>query len=436
MWGGGIHGRLGLGDALDRAAPTKVVAVSGRVVQVSCGLYHTACCTADGEVLSWGAAGYGQLGHGTTEPRNLPGPMSLPEAVQGTHVACGSGHSILLDVGGQLWSTGYGGDGQLGLRGRDSVLSLSPVSSLQHFTVVQLACGWRHSAAICSGGELFTWGWGAEAQLGHSYPNDGLSPGQVLGLPGRVLQVSCGTDHTACVIEMDPEAAAEITPSASEEESEGIVNKELAQATEDMKIAAASAAEANASLSTDGMLARLDGCQKQRQHLLDELWAAQDKKLACTDLELRMRAAVAEAHKAWQELAETSIDQISKKLSGGDEHSPTRVDLATTVQVAQHAVDEVVASFRQLMMAGDNAALVAAETHPDPEVAASVADFVRMLVEIIEDNGDMRKRVYGYTEALQRDTIEKAKQFEESMAVAEEPSDFERFGLKITSMFD
>ncbi len=27
------------------------------------------------------------------------------------------------------------------------------------------------------------------------------------------------------------------------------------------------------------------------------------------------------------------------------------------------------------------------------EVAASVADFVRMLVEIIEDNGDMRKRV-------------------------------------------
>merc|ERR1711977_470311 len=104
-----------------------------------------------------------------------------------------------------------------------------------------------------------------------------------------------------------------------------------------------------------------------------------------------MRTAIAEAHKAWVELQETSLDEIGKRLSGsgsrGADFSPTQVDMGTTVQVAQHAVDDVVARFRQLMLAGENAAIVAAETHPDPAMAASVAEFVRMLVEIIEDNG-------------------------------------------------
>ena len=127
-------------------------------------------------------------------------------------------------------------------------------------------------------------------------------------------------------------------------------------------------------------------------------------------------------------------------MSGGgsanSSYSPTQVDTATILQVAQQAVDEVVSNFEQLMMAGDNAALVAAETHPDPKMASTVAEFLRMLVGIIQDNGEMRKRAYTYTEALQRDTIEKQRQFEASMQLAQEPTELEKMGMRLTSFFD
>lgn len=43
-----------------------------------------------------------------------------------------------------------------------------PILALERFTVVQIACGAQHSAAVTSTGDLFTWGRGIEGQLGHS----------------------------------------------------------------------------------------------------------------------------------------------------------------------------------------------------------------------------------------------------------------------------
>lgn len=43
-----------------------------------------------------------------------------------------------------------------------------PIPALEKYNVVQVACGARHSAALTSSGDLFTWGRGLEGQLGHS----------------------------------------------------------------------------------------------------------------------------------------------------------------------------------------------------------------------------------------------------------------------------
>lgn len=149
----------------------------------------------------------------------------------------------------------------------------------------------------------------------------------------------------------------------------------------------------------------LETAQAERDALFSRLEAAQSRKVAATALELRMRNAIAEAHKTWSLLEDTNIDEMAKRLQAQDcaaavAPSPTgQVDLSTIVQASKAEVDSIVAEFRQRVMGEDNAALVAAESSNDPAAASAAVDFLQMLVEIVEDNGEMRKRVYDYTEA-------------------------------------
>lgn len=57
--------------------------------------------------------------------------------------------------------------GQLGLGTMEDVNQPAVVEALGSQRVVLVACGWRHSLALASGGDLFSWGRGVNGQLGH-----------------------------------------------------------------------------------------------------------------------------------------------------------------------------------------------------------------------------------------------------------------------------
>ena len=66
-WGEGRYGRLllGHGDNNNQYTPKRIEALVGVVVkQVAFGKYHTAICTDDGIVYTFGNGENGQLGHG------------------------------------------------------------------------------------------------------------------------------------------------------------------------------------------------------------------------------------------------------------------------------------------------------------------------------------------------------------------------------------
>lgn len=96
-WGRGDDGRLGHGDGSWQAKPLLVKAVSFRVIkQVTCGSYHTAAVTLDGDLYTWGGGMYGKLGHGTEVGYLAP---KLVEALANdvvAQVACGSRHTVVL----------------------------------------------------------------------------------------------------------------------------------------------------------------------------------------------------------------------------------------------------------------------------------------------------------------------------------------------------
>lgn len=67
--------------------------------------------------------------------------------------------------------------------------------------VKQVACGRFHTACVTEDGGLYTWGRGANGQLGHGDMNDQPLPKKVEGSLKNVqiVKVGCGENHTAAI---------------------------------------------------------------------------------------------------------------------------------------------------------------------------------------------------------------------------------------------
>jgi alpha-tubulin suppressor-like RCC1 family protein len=101
-----------------------------------------------------------------------------------------------------LYTWGRGVFGQLGHYNNESYNTPVKVNSLYQTPVIQVACGWQHTAALTSDGKMFTWGYGEDGQLGHGDANDYIVPKQLEQLAHmRITQVACGHSHSGCVAE-------------------------------------------------------------------------------------------------------------------------------------------------------------------------------------------------------------------------------------------
>ncbi|GAB4821915.1 hypothetical protein N2152v2_008961 [Parachlorella kessleri] len=216
-----------------------------KVTQISAGQMHSACVTHEGQALMWGSNRFWELG--------LPQAVDyhLPTEVPGLHhvaqLACGGLHSLALLHSGSMLAWGANQNGVLGLgpgkqskqTSRHGTKAGTPAQVPGLAGVEQVSAGWKHSAAVASGGRLFTWGWGGSqgtalsvqettstgGQLGLGDENDYWAPTRVewlqLGeaeawaqqeeaggdMAWRVLQVSCGLNHTAAVVELVDDVA-------------------------------------------------------------------------------------------------------------------------------------------------------------------------------------------------------------------------------------
>ncbi|XP_076021332.1 putative E3 ubiquitin-protein ligase HERC4 isoform X2 [Genypterus blacodes] len=117
-WGRNKFGQLGLNDNNDRSFPTLLKSLrSQRVIYVSCGEDHTAALTKEGGVFTFGAGGYGQLGHNTTNHEINPRKVFELMGNVVTQIACGRQHTLAFTPSsGKMDSFGLGGNGQLGTR--------------------------------------------------------------------------------------------------------------------------------------------------------------------------------------------------------------------------------------------------------------------------------------------------------------------------------
>ena len=116
LWGCGYngYGQLGLGDTTDRNTFTQVTTNTDDIKEIYCGMYHTLILKNDGTLWGCGDNEYGQLGLGDDNNRYTFTQVTT-NANDIKSVYCGGYHTIILKNDGTLWSTGYNGEGRLGL---------------------------------------------------------------------------------------------------------------------------------------------------------------------------------------------------------------------------------------------------------------------------------------------------------------------------------
>jgi len=205
-FGCGEDGRLGHGVGEDEWLPRKVQAMVGKhVVSVSAGNNHTLVCTKEGEVYSFGSGKYGRLGHNNRD--GLLTPMRV-EGLLGKKAVCvaaGDGHSAVCTSEGQCFTFGRGLFGELGHGDLDNefVPRLVASENIQGKKIVAVTAGHWHTAMCTEEGSVYTFGRGENGRLGHGTAQDESSPRLVEGLAGRkVKEISAGYDYTIVCTQM------------------------------------------------------------------------------------------------------------------------------------------------------------------------------------------------------------------------------------------
>lgn len=201
VWGCGSNsaGQLGMGkDKKVFLRPTLLTNAPPHVVQITCGLNHSAVVTRLGELWMCGSNGQGQMAQapksdGEYMPRwyrvtVLPAPVK--------EVACGNFHTLVLLGDGRVFVCGSNADGQLGQSHHDAINGWFHVKLPQ--SAHRIACGGRHNAILTADG-LWTFGSNAEGQLGRAGTRDdgsNATPTLVPNLSTGIRLFACGQDHT------------------------------------------------------------------------------------------------------------------------------------------------------------------------------------------------------------------------------------------------
>ncbi|XP_011192309.2 RCC1 domain-containing protein 1 [Zeugodacus cucurbitae] len=87
-----------------------------RVKQLQCGFEHAVLLSANGDVYSWGNGFRGQLGHDVLRVEETPLLIEALAGIKINFIAAAGWHSAAISAFGDLYTWGFNSNGQLGIR--------------------------------------------------------------------------------------------------------------------------------------------------------------------------------------------------------------------------------------------------------------------------------------------------------------------------------
>lgn len=163
-----------------------------QVTAVSCGKEHGVVLTSNNFVWTVGNGSRGQLGLGSATKIDSLECVEALHPVKIISISAGGWHTIVLSESGDMYGWGWNESGQVGCiresfdeidcseENRAKLVflpSLVDTSLDDSFTLIKT--GSRHSVAVSTSGQCFTWGWNGYGQLGHGDQSNCVKPRMV-----------------------------------------------------------------------------------------------------------------------------------------------------------------------------------------------------------------------------------------------------------------
>ncbi|XP_068620945.1 secretion-regulating guanine nucleotide exchange factor-like isoform X2 [Battus philenor] len=209
VWGSNNNGQLGL-PKLQFSEIKKPIRLQVNAHAVSMGLRHSAIINSKGEVWVTGCGKQGQLGLGK-EVLFSDKFQKVNDIGKISHIACGQNHTIAWSTEeNMLYVWGENKHGQLLLRSSNNNKQNMWVKNIYEpqkididvrQKVKKLLSGWTNIVLLLDNGTILTWGRNNYFQLGTEEPFIGKLIH--IQLPGSKLvkDVALGSEHTLCLAE-------------------------------------------------------------------------------------------------------------------------------------------------------------------------------------------------------------------------------------------
>jgi alpha-tubulin suppressor-like RCC1 family protein/pimeloyl-ACP methyl ester carboxylesterase len=159
---GYVHYAWETGQDISNNTPLQVADLTD-VIDIAAGYEHVVAVKADGTVWTWGSNYSNQLGNGASWSVFTASPVQVPNLTGVAKVASNFDHSLALLNDGTVWAWGFNAFGQLGdgtTQPRQRPVQVSGLTD-----VIAIATNYTYSLAMKADGTVWTWGDGSSGML-------------------------------------------------------------------------------------------------------------------------------------------------------------------------------------------------------------------------------------------------------------------------------
>ncbi len=173
-WGASSYGQLGNYSIINATTPVSIQGAKKTFCKIAQNFYlHAAGIDKNGQIWSWGYNAQGELGDNSTESR------CTPVSIQGAKKTfCQITSGLAIDMYGQVWGWGSNPGGKIG---DNTNFNYSTPVSIQGVkkTFCYISSNYRHTLGIDSHGDVWGWGYDSSGQLGDGYSVSRMTPVRV-----------------------------------------------------------------------------------------------------------------------------------------------------------------------------------------------------------------------------------------------------------------
>lgn len=178
-WGANYFNQLGTGDNIDKSVPTKIIGLTN-VTKIYNNGSSAYARLSTGDVYAWGLNSYGELGIGDIEKQSIPAKVTGLTNVEEIYNENQKEYTIFRTKDGELYSCGRNYDYLLGIGIGDEECVNTPVKISGVTGVAEVGRSWKHNILVkTQNGEVYSWGT-------NKYGNCGVGNTEIQKVPAKV----------------------------------------------------------------------------------------------------------------------------------------------------------------------------------------------------------------------------------------------------------